>query len=159
MDSLQDFLQSKNIIISLRNYGHQDLGTGWEVKSIVENPDVFDDLYSQYPLTGLSGLDDYYLYLLSCKLVGMREVIPVILQDAHKDIISTLSDDAEKALSVVENGDVVKFINDNIQDIFDKDKTSHDVRFVTLDLIAKYNAGISRDTFAFLCRGLWVFGD
>ncbi len=152
MDSLQDLFQSKNIIISLRNYGPQDLGTGWEVKSIVENPDIFNDLYSQFPLTGLSSLDDYYLYLLSRKLVGMREVIPALLQDSHKDIISKLSDDAEKALSVVGNGDVVKFINGNIQDIFDKDKTSHDVRFATLDLVAKYSTGISRDTFAFLCK-------
>ncbi len=151
MDSLQDLLQSKNIIMSLRNFDPQDWGTGWEVKSIVENPDVFDDLYSRYPLTGLSDLGDYYLYLLSHKLVGMRAVIPALLQDIHKDIISTLSDDAEKALSVVENGDVVKFINDNIQDIFDKDKTFHDICFVTLDLIAKYSAGISKDVFAFLC--------
>ena len=152
MDSLQVLLQSKNIMISLRNYGPQDLGTGWEAKSVIENPDVFEDLYSRFPLTGLSSLDDYYLYLLSHKLVGMREVIPALLQDAHKDIISRLSDDAEKALSAVENGDVVKFINGNIHDIFDNDKTSHDIRFVTLDFIAKYSSGISRDTFAFLCR-------
>ena len=153
MDSLQDLLQSKNIILSLRNFGSQDLWTGWEVKSIIENPDVFDDLYSRYPLTELSSLDDYFLYLLSLKLVGLREVIPVLLQDAHKDIISKLSDDAEKVLSVVGNGDVVKFINGSIQDIFDKDKSSHDVRFVTLDLIAKFSTGISRNTFGFLCRG------
>ncbi len=151
MDSLQDLFQSKNIILSLRNYGPQDLWTGWEVKSIVENPDVFNDLYSRFPLTGISSLDDYYLYLLSRKLVGMREVIPALLQDLHKDIISKLSDDAEKALSVVGNGDVVKFINRNFQDIFEKEKTSSDVRFVTLDLVAKYSTGISRDTFAFLC--------
>ena len=151
MDSLQDLFQSKNIIISLRNYGLQDLGTGWEVKSIVDNPDVFDGLYSRYTLTELSSLDDYYLYLLSRKLVGMREVIPALLQDSHKDIISKLSDDAEKALSTVGNGDVVKYINGNIQDIFEKEKTSHDVRFATLDLVAKYSTGISRDTFAFLC--------
>lgn len=152
MDSLQELLQSKNIIISLHNYGPQDLGTSWEIKSIVENPDVFDDLYSRYPLTGLSCLDDYYLYLLSRKFVGMREVIPALIQNTHKDIISKLSDDAEKAVSVVGNGDVVKFINGNIQDIFDNDKTSHDVRFVSLDFISKYNTGINRDTFAFLCR-------
>ena len=151
MDSLQDLFQSKNIILSLRNYGPQDLWTGWEVKSIVENPDVFNDLYSRFPLTGISSLDDYYLYLLSRKLVGMREVIPALLQDSHKDIISKLSDDAEKALSVVGNGYVVKFINRNFQDIFEKEKTSSDVRFVTLDLVAKYSTGISRDTFAFLC--------
>ena len=152
MDSLQDLLPSKNIIISLRNFGPQDLWTGLEVKTVVENPDVFEDLFSRYPLTGLSSLDDYYKYLLFQKLVGIRKVIPLLLQDAHKDIISKLSDDAEKVLSVVGNGDVVKFINGNIQDIFDKDKTSYDVQFVTLDLIAQYSTGISKDTFTFLCK-------
>lgn len=152
MDSLQDLLQSKNIVISLRNYGPQDLRTGWEVKSIVENPDVFDDLYSRYPLSEISRLDDYYLYLLSRKLIGMREIIPALLQDAHKGIISKLSDDAEKAISAVGNGDVIRFINGNIQDIFNKDKTSHDVRFATLDLITKFSTGINRDAFAFLCK-------
>ena len=151
MDSLQDLFQSKNISISLCNYGPQDLWTDWEVKSIDENLDGFNDLYSRFPLTGISCLDDYYLYLLSRKLVGMREVIPALLQDSHKDIIAKISDYAEKALSVVGNGDVVKFINGNIQDIFEMEKTSNDVRFVTLDLVAEYSTGISRDTFAFLC--------
>ena len=80
------FMKRRNIIISLRNFGSQDLGTGWEVKAVVENPDVFDGLYFRYPLTELSSLDDYFLYLLSLKLVGLREVIPVLLQDAHKVI-------------------------------------------------------------------------
>lgn len=152
MDSLKDLLKSKNIMISLRNFGAEDLGASWAVKSIVENPDVFDDLYSRYPLTELSSLDDYFVYLFSLKLLSMREVVPVLLQDEHKGIISKISNDAEKALSVVGNGDVVKFIDRNIQDIFDKNKTSPDVRFVTLDLIAKYSPGISKDTFDFLCR-------
>ena len=153
MGSLQSLLQSKNIEILPRNYGPQDFETSWEIKSIVENPGLFDDLYSRYPLTKLSSLDDYYVFLLSIKFVSMREVIPALLQDAHREIVSKLSDNAEKALSVVGNGDVIKFINGSIQDIFDKDKTSHDVRFITLDLIAKYSSGISKDTFAFLCRG------
>lgn len=50
MSSLKTILESKNIIIPLRNYGIQDLSTGWEVKAIVENRDVFEDLYSQFPL-------------------------------------------------------------------------------------------------------------
>lgn len=152
MDSIQNLLESKKIKISLLNYGPQDLVTGWEVKSIVDNPDVLDDLYSRHPLTSISCLDDYYLYLLSCKLVGMREIIPALLQDTHKRIISKLADDAEKALSVVGNGEVLKFINGSIQDIIDKDKTSYDVVLATLDIISQFNTGISRDTFAFLCR-------
>lgn len=152
MDSLQDVLKKANIIISFCNYGTRDLATGWEVRSIVENPDIFVDLYSKYPLAQLTSLDDYCLYLYSLKFIGMREVVPSLLQEQHKNIISKLSDDAEKAISAIGNGDVIKFINGHIQDIFDMDETSYDIRFVTLDLIAKYNTGIGKEIFAFLCR-------
>lgn len=152
MDSLKKFLERKNIMISLRFFGPQDLGTGWEVKTIVENPGVFDDLFSRYSLSGLSNLDDYYFYLLSLKLIRMREIIPELLQEAHKIIISKLSENAEHATSGITTGDVIRFINDNIQEIFDQEKTSHDIRFVTLDLIAKYISGMKRETFAFLCK-------
>ena len=152
MTSFKDLLESKNIMISLHNFGPQDLGTAWEVKAIVENKDIFIDFYSRYPLTEISCLDDYYLYLLSLKFVGMRDVIPVLLQDEHKRIISNISDNAEKAIEGIEIGDVIKFINENIQIIFDKERTSHDIQFVTIDLIAKYNGGISKDVFEFLCK-------
>ena len=152
MDSLKDILESKNIMISLRSFDHQDLRTGWEVKLIVENPDIFDVLYSRYPLSGLSNLDDYYLYLLSLKLICMRELIPVLLQETHKVVISKLSDNAEQAVSGITTGDAIRFINDNIKEIFDKGKNSYDIRFVTLDLVAKYISGIKQETLAFLCK-------
>lgn len=152
MASLQDELKEKNIAISFRNYGPQDLATGWEVKSIVENPDIFVDLYSRYPITQLTSLDDYCLYLYSLKFIGMREVVPALLHERHKNIVSKLSDEAEDAISTVGNGDVIKFLNEHIQDIFDMDETTYDIRYVTLDLIAKYNTGIRKETLAFLCR-------
>ena len=152
MNSLKGIFESKGITISLRNYGPQDFATGWDVKAIVDNPDIFHYFYLQYPLTGLFCLDDYYLYLLSIKFISLREIVPIILQNDHRDIILQLSGDAETAVSNVDARDVIKFINDRIQDIFDKDLTTYDIRFVTLDLIAKYNTGIKHETFEFLCR-------
>ena len=77
MDSLKEFLENRKIKISLRYFGAQDLSTGWEAKTIVENQDIFDDLYSRFPLTEILSLDDYYLYLLSLKLASMKEIAPV----------------------------------------------------------------------------------
>ena len=67
MITLKQLFESKNIIISLRSFDPQDLVTGWEVKYIVDNPDVFNDFYSHHPLTEILTLDDYYLFLLSLK--------------------------------------------------------------------------------------------
>ncbi len=147
-----DFFENRGIWISLRNYDIQDLAMGWDVKAIVDNPDVFGSLYEQHPLTCLSCLDDYYLYLLSIKFICMREVIPLLMQDEHKGIISRLSVEAERVVSIIKTSDVIKFINDRIQDVFNEDLTSYDIQFATLDLIAKFNTGINHDTFAYLCK-------
>lgn len=155
MESLRELLKNRNIMISLRNFGAQDLSTGWEVKTIVENQDIFDDLYSCFPLTGILSLNDYYLYLLSLKLASMSEIVPALLQDEHKTFIINLSECAEKSTTAIGPGDVIKFINGSIQDIFDevdKEETLYDIQFVTLDIIAKYSNGISRSVFDFLCK-------
>lgn len=152
MDSLNTVFENNNIMISLRYYGPQDLATGWEVKSIVENPDIFDDFYSKHPLLSISNIDDYYLYLLSLKFSSMREVIPVLLQKSHKEVILTLSQNAELELLRINPGDVIEFINKNIEDIFDVEMSTYDIRFITLDLIAKYITGIRRETLEYLCK-------
>lgn len=152
MDSLKQVLENRNIMISLHYYGTQDLATSWEVKTIIENSGFFDDLYPDYPLIEMLSFDDYYLYLLSLKLANMKEIVPILVHEEHKAFITKLSGYAEKAINAISIGDVIKYINNNIQDIFDKDNTTHDVRSVSLDIIAKYSNGISRNVFAFLCK-------
>ena len=71
------------------------------------------------------------------------------MQEEHKQYISKLSDSAEKEIANIKIGDVIRFINNNIQNIFDEDNVLHDMRFVTLDIIAKYNNGISINTFEY----------
>ena len=151
MNTLENLFERKNIILSLRSNDVHDLVNGWEVKSIVENKDVFENFYSKFPLESLNSLDNYYLYLLSTKFIKMRNILFALLQEEHKTFILNLSNEAEKAISIFSIGDVIKYINENIQDIFDKDKASHDVRFATLDFIAKYSNGISKESYAFLC--------
>lgn len=152
MHPLIELLKNNHIYISLQKYDHQDLGIGWEVKAIVDNWSLFCDLYTQYPLSGLACLDDYYLYLLSIKFAAMREVIPVLSQNEDKDMIAVLSSNAEKAISTISSGDVIRFINGNIHLIFTRDERFYDMQSVTLDFIAKYNTGIRKDTFLFLCK-------
>ena len=60
-NTLRHSLNSRNCNISLNYYGIQDLATGWEAKNIIDNWDIFNNLYSDYPLTKLCNMDDYYL--------------------------------------------------------------------------------------------------
>ena len=41
MESFRSLLENKNIQLSLYYYGDQDLGTGWEIKTIVDNQEIF----------------------------------------------------------------------------------------------------------------------
>lgn len=152
MESIKDLFESNNIRISLLSFAPEDLGTSWEVKTIVENPDIFDGIYDRYSLKELSSLNDYYVYLLSIKFVHLRNVIPLLLQEPHKEIIKKLADSAEKEISVIQPRDLIKFINKNIRDIFGENNVDYDMRSITLDYVAKFSSGIDKEAFEFLCN-------
>ena len=130
----------------------QDFGTRLEMKSIVENPDIFEDLYSKFPLTGISNLEDYYFYLLSLKLIGTHKMIPILSKKEHIDLAIKLSSCAEKTIQTIDKGDLIRFINGNIKAIYNKDVFKPDVRIATLNIIADYSNGISKDVFEFLSK-------
>ena len=55
---LLDVIEQRHICISLRIFDPEDLATGWEVKAIIENPDIFEDFFSKYPLQQIECFDD-----------------------------------------------------------------------------------------------------
>lgn len=150
--TLQEQLREKQIHLYTRYYGPNDLTTGWDIRGIVDNRDVFGNLYKKYPLVSLETLDDYLLYLYSRKFSCMSEIVPLLLQDDHKTIMSQLIDEATKACDGISNGMLVKFINSHIEEVFDAEDSTSDIRLTTLDLIASFSNGISKDVYAFLCR-------
>jgi len=50
MKTLREVLTEKNIHFSLHYYGIGDYATVWEVKTIAENPEVFDSFFEKFPL-------------------------------------------------------------------------------------------------------------
>lgn len=149
---LLDVIEQRHICISLRIFDPEDLATGWEVKAIIENPDIFEDFFSKYPLKQIECFDDYYLYFLSLKMQNFSTIVPKLLQEDHKVKITALSKAAGSAVQALGPGSAIKYINGNIEEIFDTDVSKHDIHFVTLDFIAKYNSGIKKETFLYLCK-------
>ena len=88
MKSFQEQLHDRNIHIATRYYGTNDLATGWEIRGIVDNKDLFSDLYSQYPLTTLDTLDDYVYSpeFASYEDVG-RSNIRFLMGDDEADVL------------------------------------------------------------------------
>lgn len=145
---LLDVIEQRHICISFRIFDPEDLATGWEVKAIIENPDIFEDFFSKYPLQQIECFDDYYLYFLSLKMQNFSTIVPKLLQEDHKVKITALSKAAGSAVQALGPGSAIKYINGNIEEIFDTDVSKHDIHFVTLDFIAKYNSGIKKRDFS-----------
>lgn len=150
MESLKEFLESKNIRISPRYYGDRDSLTMLEIQAIIANLDIFGDLYSRFPLKGVVDFDSYYEYLLLLKFERLSEMAPQ-LEEEHRRIICKISDDAKRAVPATARGDAIKFINDNVQALFDNQKTSWDVQDATLDIITKCQGGMVQ-AIEFLCK-------
>ena len=101
-------------------------------------------------MTKINTMDQFYLYMFSQKIVLIREMVPFIINDEHKQTLTVLIDNAEKTLKEVPTGDVIKFINQNIEMIFSDQYMSVDLDDAALSLILKYANGIDEETFTFL---------
>ena len=152
MDSIMELFQKREVNISLWYYGIQDYATRWEVNNIINNWDIFENIYLDHPLTELQVKDDYYLYLLSCKFVAIKDVIPLLVNNEHKRMIAELSDKAKKAIEEIRICDITKFINMHFHEIFTCEDEPDGIKQASIDLIAKYNNGISLDVFDFLSK-------
>ena len=144
--------EENNIYISYEYYGIEDLATGWEVKTILDNPQVFDGFFNSFPLDKVEEYDEYCLFLLTRKLSQMREFIPFLRKEEDRTALEKLVSAADRVLAKKLSGGAIKYINSHIIDLFDDDKPLYDLRNVTLDLIGQYQRGIQYCVFEFLCN-------
>ena len=154
MESVREVIAQNNISLSIPIYGANDIATGWEIKSIVESQEALLDYYSNNVFNDISCLDDYYAYHIALKLISFRDIVPRLINEEHKPIVSSVSDCAEKSIALVENGELIRFINNSASEIFKKESFDdyYDVYDVTLDIIAKYITGFKKEVFETLCK-------
>lgn len=151
MGSFLSLAQEKIVLFGLRDYGVDDLSTGWVIGEIIKNSDIFNDFYERYPLQEVTTMESYCLYLFSLRLAKLRDAIPRIVRDEDKSFVHELVDSADKAIANVDKGEVVKFINRYTRDIFDSNIEIRDLEFATLDVIAAFHSGVDETVFDFLC--------
>ena len=124
MKPLLEELTERGIHLSTEYYGVDDLGTGWEIRGIVENDDLFGSLYEYYPLNSLASFNDFVVYLYSLKFSLMSDVIPLLIHDEHKTILRKLISESCAALERISKRDLIQYINGHIKDIFPKENSS-----------------------------------
>lgn len=148
MNKVKEYLESKSLHISLDTSG-PSFFTAWEIKGIIDDNSVVEELYALFALNAIDTLEDYYLYFLSKKIESYSEAIPSLLQDAHKDIVTNAVSLAQKQLNNISKGMIIKFIDAHIQDIFE-DEDSSEYIFVTINFMAEYCTGFSVSTWEYL---------
>lgn len=152
MNNLRTTLIEKDIIISLCIYDVKDYANAWEVKSIIENPDIFEDLYSKYPLNTIDDTEDFFLYLLSLKIASMMDIVPLLANEEYKGKITTLSKEAKEVTQRIKIGDIISFINQNIEELFECETSLSSMRSALIDLIGQYMTGIKDTVIEYLCQ-------
>lgn len=155
MCKILDVFRENNISLSPHYYGSGDLATNWEIKEIIDHPLFFESLYINFPLMKIEDIDEYILYLFSLKFKNLAEMVPHLLQDEHKEIISALSVKASDICEAIEKGAVIKFINSHIEEIFALEDHIYDIRDTTIDLIKQYASGIDSHVYSYLCANFY----
>ena len=155
MCKILNVLRDNNISLSPYYYGSNDLATNWEIKEIIEHPLFFNSFYINFPLTKVEDIDEYILYLFSLKFKNLGEMIPRLLEDEHKEILSELSAKASNVCEVIEKGAVIKFINSHIEEIFSLEDYVYDIRDTTINMINLYASGINSYVFFYLCENFY----
>ena len=105
--------------------------------------------YIDKNLDNINNVDDYVRWLINNKILKLKECISLIVDENNQKLISNLITSIEgKKRNLV--GDLVKFINSNISEIFEYD--NFDLHKETLNLIKKYQNGIKESIFEFLIK-------
>ena len=137
MDNIIELFKENSILITFKYYGSQDIGSGWDIKYIIDNKEVFKDFYNQFPLTSVDSIEEYYIFLLTEKFINLEELVPNIVDDSNKKIVQKLVDEAKTTIKNINNRDVIKYINSDYANLFDEDLYTYDVPYRTFELIVK----------------------
>ncbi len=152
MQSIVDELKAKNIHFSLMYYGKEDYGTFWDIKSILENREYFQDRFSTYKIQSFESICDYLDYLCLKKCVMLQEMIPAIKSDEDKQAFQAISNIAKEQCDCIGNGLIIQFINKSYEEIFAEKYYEFSLSQITIELIIKFQGGINREVFRYLAR-------
>lgn len=152
MQSIVKELEEKNVHFTLAYYGKEDYGTFWDINSILENREYFQNRFSTCKLQGIDSLQDYLDYLCLRKCVMLQEMISAIKKDEDKQAFQDISNLAKKQYDCIGNGLIIQFINRAYEEIFAEKYHGYSLPHITLELIIKFQGGIKREVFEYLAQ-------
>ena len=115
-----DFLKENSTSVTLIYYGKNDMASGFQIKTLIDNKNEIIDYYEKAD-TKINNLNEYIDYIFVDTYSQLSEMIPMV----RDDLKETVSDILEKLKETKENykkSEINKFIKHNYNILLSRDK-------------------------------------
>lgn len=148
--SLTQYFIERDESIDLIYYGINDMGTGFEMSSIVEAKEPIVEFYNNHHDMEINTLEDYVDYNYAVKISKMEEIIPNIIDEDKKVVFEEIVTVVKAYLETINKGKIIKFINSNYEILFIHYDHILYLSDVTLSLMKQYMGGIKKDVVIYI---------
>lgn len=109
--NIVELLKAKENTVTLLYYGKNDMASGFQVKTLVDNFDDINNYYNTKTLN-IDNLDDYIDYIFIDTFSQLKEILPMVRDDLKKKV-STAIDDIIAVKERYKKRDINKYIKNN----------------------------------------------
>lgn len=152
---MADFLaemKEKKLFFPLKYYGVNDLASRWDVKTILDNREFFQNNLRSTIMESVDSIADYLNFFLLKKIAALEELIEYINRDVDKEIVREICELANDKLKDIKKGSVIQFINSHYQDIFREEYQDLLLWQITIEYILPVQTGIDYKVFEYLAK-------
>lgn len=140
MSNIIKELKDRNITSQIRYYGKNDMASGFEIKNIVDNYNLYNGLIDSIkPI--IKSSDDYINYLYIRCIKEYRELLDIVRDDL-KERIEAFITKIESLFTQYDEGDLARFIISNYKKVLSNEYEGlyikHDVIEYTIEYMCKY---------------------
>ena len=118
--NIVELLKAKENTVTLLYYGKNDMASGFQVKTLVDNFDDINNYYNTKTLK-IDNLDDYIDYIFIDTFSQLKEILPMVRDDLKKKV-STAINDIIAVKERYKKRDINKYIKNNYEIILSREK-------------------------------------
>ena len=118
--NIVELLKAKENTVTLLYYGKNDMASGVQVKTLIDNFDDINNYYNTRTLK-IDNLDDYIDYIFIDTFSQLKEILPMVRDDLKKKV-STAINDIIAVKERYKKRDINKYIKNNYEIILSREK-------------------------------------
>ena len=118
--NIVELLKAKENTVTLLYYGKNDMASGFQVKTLIDNFDDINNYYNTKTLK-IDNLDDYIDYIFIDTFSQLKEILPMVRDDLKKKV-STVINDIIAVKERYKKRDINKYIKNNYEIILSREK-------------------------------------